>query len=97
MIFEAKEIKTTSLNYRKNLLKNREPKDEFVSDLKVINILHENRMNEECLDEEVLSTDDFISLLKNLKKKNKSKYKFILNAGNSFHNCLIRLFEMTWK
>ena len=40
IIFEAKKIKSTSLNYLKNLLTNREPKEEYENDIKVIRMLH---------------------------------------------------------
>ena len=46
LIFDAEQIKSTSLNYINKLLTNREPKDEFKVDLIIINMMHEQRMIE---------------------------------------------------
>ena len=98
IVFEPNEIKTVSINYLKNLLNNREPKEDFVKDLAVIKILHERRMNEpDVKNKDDLTQKDFNSLLENLEKKTKSKYKFILKAGLSLHRCLFTLFKITWK
>ena len=97
IIFEAKKIKSTSLNYLKNLLTNREPKEDYENDIKVIRMLHKKRMKEKNdIVEEKLSQEDFDSLIKILKKKSKSKYKFILFGGKSYHKCLIQLFNLIW-
>ena len=97
IIFEAKKIKSTSLNYLKNLLTNREPKEEYEKDIKVIRMLHKKRMKEKNdIVEEKLSQEDFDSLIKILKKKSKSKYKFILFGGKSYHKCLFQLFNLIW-
>ena len=42
------------------------------------------------------SHDDFCDMLKNLKKNNKEKYRFILKAGSSFLKCLFKLFKLMW-
>ena len=98
LIFDAEKIKSTSLNYIKNLLTNREPKDAFKVDLIIINIMHEHRMIEHVENEEFenFTDEDFCELLKNLKKKNKDKYRFILKGGQSFLKCLFRLFKLVW-
>ena len=79
LVFEAEKIQETSLNYLKNLLTNKEPKDDYKKDLKVINIMHEVRMEENVKDDEQFTNEDCGNLLKHLHKNNKSKYKFILN------------------
>ena len=43
-----------------------------------------------------LSQEDFQDLLKQLSKKNKAKYQFILKAGNLYHQILYILFEKVW-
>ena len=97
IVFEAEQIKTISLDYLKNLLTNREPKPEYVNDLKVIKLLHSARMNQIVEEsDDVFTKKDFDDLLKNLQKNNKTKYKFILKAGSSLHKCLFRLFSLTW-
>ena len=66
--------------------------------MKVIKIVHERRMNENCEGEEDdLTMNDYRSVIKNLQKKNKTKYKFILKAGKGLDRCLFRLFKMTWE
>ena len=97
IIFDTNQIKATSLNYLKNLLKNREPKEEYKNDMKVINILHEERTKEDVEEVNDLTHDDFSRLMKHLEKNNKSKYKFILKAGESFKKCLFKLFKITWE
>ena len=97
IIFDTNQIKATSLNYLKNLLKNREPKEEYKNDMKVINILHEERTKEDVEEMNDLTHDDFSRLMKHLEKNNKSKYKFILKAGESFKKCLYKLFKITWE
>ena len=54
-------------------------------------------MNDEIDKDEELSMDDFNNLKKHLEKKNKSKYKFLLNGGKSYQKCLFRLFMLTWS
>ena len=53
-------------------------------------------MAEDIDESDNLTHDDFFNMMKNLKKNNKDKYKFILKAGASFHQCLFKLFKMTW-
>ena len=96
MLFDPEKIKEASLNYLKTLLINREPKDEYAKDIEVMRILHNKRMNERNVDEEELSQKDFDSLVESLKKKNKLKYKFILNGGKSYRKCLYKLFKLIW-
>jgi hypothetical protein len=95
LVFDAEEIKSTSLAYLKKLLTNRKPKDEYNNDIQVINLVHQIRMDDEVEESEDLTISDFSNLLKNL-IKNKTKYKFILKAGASFQKCLFKLFRITW-
>ena len=47
--------------------------------------------------QEVFTEEDFGKLLKNLKKKNKEKYQFILKAGSDYLRILYNLFKKTWE
>ena len=85
-----------TLEYLKKLLTNREPKKEYERDLKVLNILHEERMSETVNVEDTFDNKDFRNLLKIL-GKNGEKYKFIINGGRSFLNCLYILFKLVWE
>jgi hypothetical protein len=97
LLFEPDKIKETSLNYLKDLLKNREPKDDYKNDIEIINIMHQVRMEEKIDEDEKFTEKDFGDLLKHLQKNNKSKYKFILKSGFSYQKCLYKLFKMVWE
>ena len=58
MLYDVEKIKNASLNYLKDLLTNREPKEGYENDLKVIRLLHSKRMNEEIDNDEEFSKDD---------------------------------------
>ena len=53
-------------------------------------------MVERVEETESLNIEDFNYLLKKLNKNNKAKYKLILKAGASYHQCLFKLFQITW-
>jgi hypothetical protein len=95
-LYEANEIKEASISYIKSLLTNREPKDEYKNDIKVINILHLVRMEDVIENDEDFNHVDYSDLLKSLQKKNKEKYKFILKCGLVYQQCLYKLFKMVW-
>jgi hypothetical protein len=97
LLFDADKIQESSLSYVKNLLKNREPKDDYKTDIEIVNIMHKIRMEEEVDNAEQFTIDDFSNLLKKLQKDNKMKYKFILKSGLSYHKCLYKLFKMVWE
>ena len=98
LLFDAESIKAASLKYLKDLLTNRDPREGYENDLKVIKILHNKRMAEQNDENnEELTKDDFKNMLKMLEKKNKTKYKFILNGGKSYQSCMFKLFKITWK
>ena len=42
MIYDPEKLKQASMNYLSSLLKNREPKDEYIEDFKTLRILHES-------------------------------------------------------
>ena len=96
IIYDAENVKDTSLEYLKNLLSNRKPKEEYEKDLRIINLLHDRRMTEDIEEDNELTKDDFHDLMKKLQKNNKNKYKFILQAGTSFRKCLYKLYKLTW-
>ena len=96
MICDPEELKRASVDYLSSLLRNRDPKEGYKEDLKTLRILHEQRMLEECSDEESLSENDFQNMMKKLKKKKADKYKFILNGGKSYQNVLFCLYKKVW-
>ena len=91
-----KEIKEASLSYCVDLLTNREPKPGFEDDLQLIDLVHESRMRETFEDDVSFSTSIFENSLKELKKKNKKKYEFILKGGKDFQEALFKLCSMVW-
>ena len=68
MICNPEELKRASVDYLSSLLRNRDPKEGYEEDLKMLRILHEQRLNEECSDDESLSEKEFQTMLKKLKK-----------------------------
>ena len=90
-------IKEASLNYCVDLLTNRSPKAGFEEDVKLKDLIHEARMKEvHDDDEDTLSMDVFENSMKELQKKNKEKYAFILKGGNDFKQALFKLFSLVW-
>ena len=61
-------IQESSLSYVKNLLKNREPKDDYKTDVEIVNIMDKIRMEEEVVNDEQFTIDDFNNLLKKLRR-----------------------------
>ena len=91
-------IKEASLNYCVDLLTNRSPKAGFEEDVKLKDLIHEARMKEVDDDGDVrLSMEVFENSLKELEKKNKEKYAFILKSGNDYKQALYKLFSLVWN
>ena len=96
LLFEPEKIKEASVKYLTNLLTNRNPSEGYELDIKVKEIIHNVRMNEEIEDDESFSEDDFKNLMKILKLKNKEKYQFILKSGTDYLRVLYSLFKKIW-
>ena len=96
LLFEPERIKEASVKYLTNLLTNRNPSEGYEMDIKVKEIIHNVRMNEEIEDDESFSEDDFKNLMKILKLKNKEKYQFILKSGTDYLRVLYSLFKKIW-
>ena len=96
MICDPEELKRVSVAYLSNLLTNRDPKDEYKQNLQILKLLHEQRMTEECVDEEDLTEKDFKEMIKKLKKKKAEKYKFTLHGGKSYLDALYCLYLKVW-
>ena len=99
MLYDHEEIKSASLKYCQNLLKDKKPDDEYRYEIKVKELLHDVRMNEIVEDDEneEFTVELFSALMEKLKKKSKEKYKYILQAGKSMKDALFRLFRNVWK
>ena len=92
------EIKRVSLEYCKNLLKNRKPSSGFEEELALKQFVHEMRMKENiCNDIEVLTLEMFEESYSLLKKKPGDKYKFIMNGGASVKAALFKVCQSVWK
>ena len=74
------EIKQVSLQYCKDLLTNRFPRDGYVKILEDKYRLHELRMNEIVSDDIVLTDTMLNQALQRLKSKHPHKYQFILKG-----------------
>ena len=73
-----RKIKEASLNYCVDLLTNRSTKAGFEEDVKLKDLINEARMNEVHEDDD--ATLPIENSLKELEKKNKAKYAFILKS-----------------
>ena len=97
-VFDPEEIKMVSLEYCVSLLTNREPKPNYKEIIKWKESLHKARMEEVIADDvEELPFHSYTSILEFLKKKDGSKYDFILKAGKSLQMALFNLFQIIWK
>ena len=98
-LFDSDEIKKAALDYCTDLLKNRQPKDEYSRDVYITNLLHIVRMDDMDIkeDDDILTVDLFDSILLDLKKKKSEKYKFILKSGQGCKNALFNIFKAVWK
>ena len=94
---ENEELKEASVRYVSNLLTNRCPLDDFKEEFIAMESLHNMRMNNDPDSESSISKDDFDNFLKEIAKKKKEKYPFILKAGKSFHTTLFALYQKVWK
>jgi hypothetical protein len=99
MIYESDEIRNASLKYCKTLLKDKKPDDDYALDVKVRELLHDARMSElvENDEHEDFTIEVFTNMMDKLKKKSQAKYKYILQAGNSFKDALFRMFRNVWE
>ena len=94
---DRKEIREASLEYCVDLLTNRSPKPGFEEGVELIDRIHETRMTETVEDDIELTSTIFENSLKEIEKKNKKKYEFILNGGDDLKNALFKLCCMVWK
>ena len=90
------EIKRVSLEYCHELLTNRDPKPEYIEDIKYKKIIHEIRMEEIIEDDIEFSIELFNKTLLTLSKKPGGKYNFIMKSGKSLKSALFKLFQVVW-
>ena len=94
--FKPSDIVRISADYCEELLKNDDPKEGFEEDILFKRRIHSLRMKENVDNNVELTREMFDNSLKNLKAK-KNKYNFVLNAGNSLHNAMFKLFKVVWN
>ena len=98
-VFEPNQIKSVSLKYCVDLLTKRNVDDNYEEDFYIQDMIHlircEDIYNEE--NQEELSREDFETRFKVLKTKCKEKYKFLLNSGEGYKDCLFNLFSNIWR
>ena len=95
LIVEKEKLKEASSKYVSKLLTNRDPKCDYKREFEIMESLHTIRMEENKTCEE-LTLNDFEELLKDLSKKDKKKYQFILRAGKSYQDLLFTLYSKIW-
>ena len=87
------DIKKAALAYCVDLLDNRKPKAGYEDEVLIKDLIHETRMKEHIEDDIEFSRKIFNNSLNILRKKNKDKYKFILQGGNDLKLALFKLFD----
>ena len=79
-------------------MQHKTPDKEYVDIIDMKYKIHDMRMSvNEDKKENELTKIMFNDALEDLKKYKSEKYKFIINAGNSFKNALFTLFNLVWK
>ena len=97
MIFDPEALKSAPVDYCVKLLQNTNVDPEFKDDIDIENLLHYYRMTvNDQNDQEELTYDDFQTRNKKICSKSGGKYKFLINAGQGFQNCLFNLFKQVW-
>ena len=92
------EIKRVLLQYCKDLLTNRNAKEEYKEDIFLKDMMHAVRM-EEIIEDDIseLSLVRFNSTFTKLTKKPVSKYDFIVKGGQVLKAALFRLCQLVWR
>ena len=93
LMLDRKEILKASVEYCADLLKNKEPKEEYKRDILIKHLIHEIRMKDDTKDNKCFTIKEFEELLEELNIKKKEKYKFTLKSGDSYRQALFCLFK----
>ena len=96
-IFSPEELKKASLKYCSNLLDNRKIDEAFADETECEKLVHYLRMKIDTFEEDDICRDDFEKRLKLLASKSKDKYKYLLESGVGYKNCIFRLFKQVWS
>ena len=83
-ITDPSEIKSVSVDFCKKILTNKNPKAEFEEDLEWKKRVHEVRMSEKIQNDIKYTETMFHNTMKELRKKHRNKYDFIVKGGKSF-------------
>ena len=96
-VVTPEEIKKVSLNYCKNLLNNKDPKEAYVDHVKHMELMHDIRMRETIEDDlKEMPLEAFNKAVEAIKRK-QGKYDFFKKAGNTLYPALWNLFSTVWK
>ena len=96
-IFEPNEIKAVSLKYCVDLLTKRNVDEKYEDDFFIQDMIHLVCCEDVSdYNDEELNLEDFEERLKTLKTKCQNKYKFLLNSGDGYKECLFNLFTKIW-
>ena len=89
------DIKRVSLQYCVDLLTNRKPKEDYMEEVWLKDMVHLIRMEEIYEDDmHVLTKDRFEKTYTTLSKKPGSKYQFIMKGGQAVKAALFRLCQL---
>ena len=86
------------MNYCKKLLTNRPPKEDYINDIFMKEIIHENRMKESVQgDIEELTEDMFMNSWNHIKKTKSEKYKFLFGGGDVIRRVCLNICKTVWR
>ena len=97
LIVDNDKLKEASVKYVSYLLTYRSPLEDFKEEFESMESLHELRMEEDINSESSISEEDYGVFLKQIAKKSKEKYQFILKAGKYYHDALFALYRKVWE
>ena len=80
LIVENEKLKEASVKYVSSLLKNRSPKEEYKDEFNLMEHLHDIRSCNDYDLMNMITDEDYAQFLKQIVKKNKKSYQFILKA-----------------
>ena len=96
-VSNPRDIKKVSLEYCKELLRNREPRNGYEEDVSVKLQVHSVRMMETIENDlKDLTVDMFEQSYNILSKKSGEKYKFILKGGHAVKMALLKICQAVW-
>ena len=70
----------------------------FKKEVETVNKLHDVRMFEDDIDDDIIFTEeDFYKIVESFKKKGKASYDFLTKSGSGFKKCVFQICSKVWN